>query len=107
MKRPEEICGRCDDPRRPCAGALSVKEFGAGLGAVGLTDVSATPTHFVADGMHGAIIKATKPASAAPIVGLSVDEQPVSDLRCCRAGGFWRATPSSDAGGGARARNLE
>jgi arsenite methyltransferase len=43
------------------AGALSFGEFEDGLRAVGLTDVSVTPTHSVADGMHSAIIRATKP----------------------------------------------
>ena len=47
------------------AGALSFGEFEAGLRAVGLTDVSVTPTHSVADGMHSAIIRATKPEGAA------------------------------------------
>ena len=48
------------------AGALSFAEFRAGLEAVGLTDVSLTPTHAVADGMVSAIVKATKPATIAP-----------------------------------------
>jgi SAM-dependent methyltransferase len=43
------------------AGALSFAEYRAGLEAVGLVDISVTPTHSVADGLHGAIIKATKP----------------------------------------------
>ncbi|MEA2519908.1 MAG: arsenite methyltransferase [Chloroflexota bacterium] len=43
------------------AGALSFAEYRAGLTAVGLTDVSITATHAVGDGMHGAIIQATKP----------------------------------------------
>jgi len=43
------------------AGALSLSEFEEGLRAVGLTDVSITRTHSVADGMHSAIVKATKP----------------------------------------------
>jgi hypothetical protein len=43
------------------AGALSFGEFEEGMRAVGLTDVSVTPTHPVADGMHSAIIRATKP----------------------------------------------
>jgi SAM-dependent methyltransferase len=49
------------------AGALSVSEFRAGLEAVGLTDISVTPTHAVADGMSSAIIKATKPVDATPL----------------------------------------
>ena len=44
------------------AGALSVSEFEAGLSAAGLADVSVTPTHAVADGMHSAIIRARKAA---------------------------------------------
>jgi len=44
------------------AGALSFAEYRAGLEAVGLTDISVTPTHAVADGLHGAIVHATKPA---------------------------------------------
>jgi len=43
------------------AGALSFAEYEAGLRAAGLTDISLTPTHAVADGMHGAIIRASKP----------------------------------------------
>ena len=43
------------------AGALSFSEFASGLQEVGLNDVSVTSTHLVADGMHSAIIRATKP----------------------------------------------
>jgi SAM-dependent methyltransferase len=46
------------------AGALSFREFRTGLRAAGLTDVEVVPTHAVADGMHAAIIRATKPAAA-------------------------------------------
>ena len=46
------------------AGALSFAEFEAGLRGVGLMDVTVTPTHAVADGMHSAIVRATKPARA-------------------------------------------
>lgn len=51
------------------AGALSISEFESGLRSVGLTDVSLTPTHEVADGMVSAIVRATKPIDAAPGVG--------------------------------------
>jgi SAM-dependent methyltransferase len=44
------------------AGALSISEFRAGLEAAGLVDVEVRPTHAVADQMHSAIIRATKPA---------------------------------------------
>ena len=43
------------------AGALSESEYREGLGAVGLTDVEVEFTHQVADGMHGAIVRARKP----------------------------------------------
>ena len=43
------------------AGALSRSEYEAGLRAAGLEDVSVEFTHAVADGLHGAIVKARKP----------------------------------------------
>ena len=46
------------------AGALSFDEFRIGLAAVGLTDVTVTPTHAVADGLYSAIVRATKPLVA-------------------------------------------
>jgi arsenite methyltransferase len=45
------------------AGALSFREFRQGLEAVGLTDIELVPTHQLADGMHSAIVRATKPAT--------------------------------------------
>jgi SAM-dependent methyltransferase len=42
------------------AGALSKGEYEQGLEAAGFEDVSVTFTHEVADGMHGAIVKAVK-----------------------------------------------
>jgi len=42
------------------AGALSVGEYEAGLEAAGFENISVEFTHKVADGMHGAIVKATK-----------------------------------------------
>jgi arsenite methyltransferase len=45
------------------AGALSMTEFRAGLEAAGLTKVEVTPTHAVAEEMHSAIIRATKPVA--------------------------------------------
>lgn len=45
------------------AGALSFAEYRAGLEAVGLGEISVTPTHSVGGGLHGAIVKATKPAT--------------------------------------------
>ncbi|GHF44691.1 SAM-dependent methyltransferase [Amycolatopsis bartoniae] len=46
------------------AGALTFAEYRAGLEAAGFTDIQVTPTHPVADGMHSAIIRATKPTSS-------------------------------------------
>jgi SAM-dependent methyltransferase len=42
------------------AGALGLKEYAAGLSAVGFAEVSIEPTHSVADGMHSAVVKARK-----------------------------------------------
>jgi SAM-dependent methyltransferase len=42
------------------AGALSKGEYEAGLEAAGFEQISVEFTHQVADGMHGAIVKATK-----------------------------------------------
>ncbi len=44
------------------AGALSFREFRTGLQAAGLSDVDLVPTHRVAEGMHSALVRATKPA---------------------------------------------
>ena len=44
------------------AGALSRAEYLDGLGAAGFIDASVQFTHQAADGMHSAMIKATKPA---------------------------------------------
>jgi SAM-dependent methyltransferase len=45
------------------AGALSFAEYRAGLEAAGFEGIEITPTHQVADGMHSAIVRATKPTS--------------------------------------------
>jgi SAM-dependent methyltransferase len=46
------------------AGALPISTYRAGLHDAGFTDVDITITHTVADGVHAAIIRATKPAVA-------------------------------------------
>ncbi|WP_020671307.1 arsenite methyltransferase [Amycolatopsis nigrescens] len=43
------------------AGALSFAEYRRQLEAAGFTGIEITPTHQVADGMHSAIVRATKP----------------------------------------------
>ena len=70
------------------AGALSVSEFRDGLQAVGLTDVSITPSHTVTDGMISAIIKATKPADARPLIDLAAPREmpPVAEAGGCCGG---------------------
>jgi arsenite methyltransferase len=44
------------------AGALSRAEYRSGLASAGFTQVSVTFTHQVGDGLHSAIIRATRPA---------------------------------------------
>jgi ubiquinone/menaquinone biosynthesis C-methylase UbiE len=62
------------------AGALSKDEYIGGLEAAGFEDVSVEFTHRVADGMHGAIVKATKTTRA--VHGLPVI-QPAERAGCC------------------------
>jgi SAM-dependent methyltransferase len=49
------------------AGALSTSEYQAGLAAAGFEQVSVAFTHRVGDGLHSAIVKATKPTDANPV----------------------------------------
>ncbi len=76
------------------AGALSFSEYRAGLDAVGLVDVEVMPTNDTADGLHSAIIQATKPAGwssasirpvslPAPVSGLPM----LADSGCCGGAG--------------------
>jgi len=70
------------------AGALSVSEFRSGLEAVGLADISITPSHTVTDGMISAIVKATKPLDARPVVDLTATRAlPVAEAGCCGGDG--------------------
>ncbi len=65
-----------------------MSEFRQGLEAVGLTDVAITPTHVVADGMISAIIKASKPADARPLIDLTAARAlPVAESGCCGGDG--------------------
>jgi SAM-dependent methyltransferase len=63
------------------AGALSKGEYEAGLEAAGFEDVSVEFTHQVADGLHGAIVKARKTEEpqrrGLPVV------QPADRAGCC------------------------
>ncbi|TMJ95424.1 MAG: arsenite methyltransferase [Actinobacteria bacterium] len=63
------------------AGALARSEYLAGLEAAGFDDVSVEFTHEVADGIHGAIVKAQKTREPArrnlPVI------QPAAGAGCC------------------------
>jgi arsenite methyltransferase len=63
------------------AGALSKGEYEAGLEAAGFEQISVEFTHEVADGMHGAIVKAVK-TRAPDLKGLPVI-QPAASAGCC------------------------
>ena len=63
------------------AGALSKGEYEAGLEAAGLAQISVEFTHEVADGMHGAIVKAVK-TDEPERKGLPVIE-PAATAGCC------------------------
>ena len=63
------------------AGAFSQDEYQAGLEAAGFDDVSVTFTHDVADGMHGAVVKAVK-TRAPETRGLPVI-QAAASAECC------------------------
>jgi len=63
------------------AGSLSKGEYEAGLEGAGFEEVSVEFTHEVADGMHGAIVKAVKTREPAR-KGLPVI-QPAASAGCC------------------------
>jgi SAM-dependent methyltransferase len=66
------------------AGALSFSEFEDGLRAVGLREVTIVATHEVTPGMHGAIIKATKPVGVPATAGpTGRDLEVVGSGGCC------------------------
>jgi arsenite methyltransferase len=63
------------------AGALSREEYVAGLEAAGFEEISVQFTHEVADGMHGAIVKAVR--SAEPAASRLPVVQPAVGSGCC------------------------
>ncbi|MGY4983431.1 arsenite methyltransferase [Streptomyces sp. 900105755] len=65
------------------AGALSFAEYRAGLETAGFTDIEITPTHQVADGMHSAIVRATKPTIAAGPDASATDNSCCGVTACC------------------------
>ena len=62
------------------AGALSYVEYRKGLREAGFTDISVTPTHQVADGMHSAMVRATKPPGSAEATRRTL---PLAQRSCC------------------------
>ncbi len=66
------------------AGALSRGEYEAGLEAAGFEHVSVEFTHEVADGVHGAIVKARKPAQPERAAESSnAVPLPLASTACC------------------------
>jgi SAM-dependent methyltransferase len=67
------------------AGALSKTEYELGLAAAGFVEVSVTFTHEVADGLHSAIIKATRPADASSAAATATRRElpVVQQSGCC------------------------
>ena len=66
------------------AGALSQTEYEGGLVEAGFTQVSVTFTHQVGDGVHSAIIKATRPADPTPAVATGTRrELPIVEQSGC------------------------
>jgi SAM-dependent methyltransferase len=67
------------------AGALSKTEYQEGLIVAGFTEVSVTFTHQVGDGLHSAIVKATKPSG--PTTAIAEDRRAelllASQSGCC------------------------
>jgi SAM-dependent methyltransferase len=71
------------------AGALSRTEYLDGLAAVGFTDAEVVFTHEVAPGMHGAIIRAGKPAGSqcCPPADQAACWEPTEKVGCCGTSG--------------------
>jgi arsenite methyltransferase len=67
------------------AGALSFAEYEDGLLRAGFEHVEITPTHEVADGLFGAIVKAGKPSTAPEALSGSDTrrELPLLPTACC------------------------
>jgi SAM-dependent methyltransferase len=74
------------------AGAMSFREMTEGLASAGLTEISISPTHEVADGMVSAIIRARRPDQPESLVPARREqpmprtvggELPVAGTGCC------------------------
>jgi SAM-dependent methyltransferase len=65
------------------AGALSRQEYLDGLSAAGFTDAEVSFTHEAAPGMHGAIVRATKPAACCDTQAQDSCCEPAAKATCC------------------------
>lgn len=65
------------------AGALSFTEYREGLAAAGFTDITLTPTHEVADGMHAALVHAVKPRGVRPYADRAAAKAAPARGGCC------------------------
>jgi len=65
------------------AGALSKTEYLVGLAAAGFVDASVTYTQEAVPGMHGAMVKATKPASCCDATKQATCCEPDAKADCC------------------------
>ena len=68
------------------AGALSRSEYLDGLAAAGFVDAEVVFTHEAAHGMHGAIVRATKPAACCAADEDATCCDPSAKTACCGAG---------------------
>lgn len=69
------------------AGALSTSEYLVGLAAAGFVNSSVTFTHEAVPGMHGAIVKATKPAPCCHATEQATCCEPDAKADCCAPSG--------------------
>jgi arsenite methyltransferase len=69
------------------AGALSHTEYLDGLAAAGFVDASVTYTHEAVPGMHGAIVKATRPAACCEATAQATCCEPDAKAECCSLNG--------------------
>ncbi|WP_050513018.1 arsenite methyltransferase [Streptomyces sp. JS01] len=69
------------------AGALSFTEYREGLVAAGFTNIELTPTHAVADGMHSATVRATKPMTTTNTEPQVLTRTAGSATSCCGGSG--------------------
>jgi arsenite methyltransferase len=65
------------------AGALSFREYEQGLYAAGFTDISITSTDTPTEGMHNAIVKATRSEASTTARAASSGELPAARPGCC------------------------